>query len=65
MKYFKTTDPFKFATEKTERREELRQPKTLFNKNQTMNLLFCQKKHALFTFYSMLLLVLANVIIEI
>ena len=47
MKYFKITDRFKFATEKTEIREA-ETAKTGFNKNPTMNLLFCQKKHACF-----------------
>ena len=43
------TDPFKFSTEKKKRREELKQPK-VFNKNQTMNVLFCQKKHVCFIY---------------
>ena len=29
MKYFKITDPFKFATEKMGRKEELKQPETV------------------------------------
>ena len=43
------TDPFKFSTEKKKRRKELKQPR-VFNKNQTMNVLFCQKKHVCFIY---------------
>ena len=50
---FTISDPFKFVTEKVEKREELKQleNRKLFSINQTMDLLFCQKKHVLFTFH--------------
>ena len=63
MKYFKITDQFKFANRedgkkgRAEITEELKYLKTVFNKNQTMNLLFCQKKQACF------ICILLNVVI--
>ena len=63
MKYFKITDQLKFANRedgkkgRAEITEKLKYLKTVFNKNQTMNLLFCQKKHACF------ICILLNVVI--